>query len=80
MKRFAFFQTQFLVAEDGAQVTERLLTLMEQIAIGGKQVHDANIIATMQAYRISLLLKHNVTDFNRFSELITVLPLVGDEG
>jgi predicted nucleic acid-binding protein len=73
------FQTRFRVAEDSLQVTHRLLALMEQVSIGGKQVHDANIIATMQAYGISQLLTHNVADFNRFSEFITVLPLVGNE-
>jgi predicted nucleic acid-binding protein len=73
------FQTRFRVAEDSLQVTQRLLALMEQVSIGGKQVHDANIIATMQAYGISQLLTHNVADFNRFSEFITVLRLVGNE-
>jgi predicted nucleic acid-binding protein len=42
-----YFQSRFLIAEDNSQVTERLLTLMEEIPIGGKQVHDANIVATM---------------------------------
>lgn len=37
-----YFANRFRVAEDGAQVTERLLTLMEQVPVGGKQVHDAN--------------------------------------
>ncbi len=70
-----FFQNRFQVAEDGFQVTERLLTLIEEIAVGGKQVHDANIVATMLVYGIRQLLTHNTGDFARFSELITVLPL-----
>jgi len=74
-----YFVNRFRLAEDSPQVTERLLTLMEQVPIGGRQVHDANIVATMQAYGIGQLLTHNVADFNRFSELITVLPLVRDE-
>ncbi len=69
-------EAQFRVAEDGPQVMEKLLTLMEQTAIGGKQVHDANIVATMQAYSIDQLLTHNVEDFARFSSLITIAPLV----
>ena len=71
-----YFANRFRVAEDSSQVTERLLTLMEQVPVGGRQVHDANIVATMQAYGIDQLLTHNIADFNRFSELITVLPLV----
>ena len=75
IERVRFFQTQFRVAEDSPQVTERLLTLMEEIPIGGKQVHDANIVATMLVYGIPQLLTNNIADFARFSELITVLPL-----
>jgi predicted nucleic acid-binding protein len=49
--------------------------LIARIAVGGKQVHDANIVATMQAHGIRQLLTGNVADFNRFSALIRVLPL-----
>jgi hypothetical protein len=52
---------------------DRLIALLGAIPFGGKQVHDANIIATMQAYRLTHLLTHNVVDFVRFSSLITVL-------
>ncbi|MHC5768185.1 MAG: hypothetical protein ACYTXI_21710 [Nostoc sp.] len=65
------------MAEDSSQVTEGLLTLMEEIPSGGKQVHDANIVATMLIYGIPQLLTHNIGDFARFSGLITVLPLQG---
>lgn len=74
------FENRFRVAEDNHQVTERLLQLMEQVAVGGKQIHDANIVATMQAYGVHQLLTHNTTDFERFAELIAVLPLVENEG
>ncbi|MBW4562372.1 MAG: PIN domain-containing protein [Mojavia pulchra JT2-VF2] len=70
-----YFYNRFQVAEDNFLVTERLLTLMETISIGGKQVHDANIVATMLIYGIPNLLTYNTVDFARFSELITVLPL-----
>lgn len=70
-----YFQSRFRVAEDGSHVTEQLLKLLEQITIGGKQVHDANIVATMLAHGIPSLLTHNTDDFTRFSGLITVLPL-----
>ncbi len=69
------FQGRFRIAEDNPHVTERLLALMEQIAMGGKQVHDANIVATMLAYGIPSLLTNNTDDFARFSGLITVMPL-----
>ena len=75
VKDVQYFSNRFQLAEDNFQVTERLLTLMEEITIGGKQVHDANIVATMLVYGIRQLLTHNTGDFARFSELITVLPL-----
>ncbi|MEH2125774.1 type II toxin-antitoxin system VapC family toxin [Nostoc sp.] len=72
-----YFASYFRLVEDNLLVTERLLTLMEEIPSGGKQVHDANIVATMLVYGIPQLLTHNTSDFARFSELITVLPLQG---
>jgi len=70
------FSANFLLAEDSASVTQELLLLLTQVAIGGKQVHDANIAATMVAYRIPRLLTNNAGDFARFGNRITVLPLV----
>jgi len=75
IERVRFFQSRFHIVEDNLYVTERLLALMQQFAIGGKQVHDANIVATMLAYNITSLLTNNTGDFARFSQLITVLPL-----
>ena len=76
IERVQFFETSFRVAEDNPQVTARLLELIEQIAVGGRQVHDANIVATMLVYGVRRLLTHNVADFRRFSHLIDVEPLV----
>ncbi|MEA5580730.1 type II toxin-antitoxin system VapC family toxin [Nodularia harveyana UHCC-0300] len=69
------FATYFHLLEDNLEVTERLLTLIEQIPSGGKQIHDANIVATMLVYNIPQLLTHNTSDFTRFSKLINILPL-----
>jgi predicted nucleic acid-binding protein len=70
------FLTRFRVAENGPVIMDRLLTLLLQVSIGGKQVHDANIVATMQAYGVQRLLTANASDFARFGHLITVDPLV----
>ena len=66
---------RFRLAEVDAGVTLSLLQLLNTIQIGGKQVHDANIVATMQTHGIGQLLTHNVSDFARYSHLITVIPL-----
>ena len=39
---------------------------------GGKQVHDANIIATMKVYGIPALLTRNTEDFERFREVVRI--------
>jgi predicted nucleic acid-binding protein len=70
------FEAQFQLAEDGSAVTRHLLDILNSTACAGKQVHDANIVATMLAHGIPKLLTHNVADFTRFSSLITIVPLI----
>ena len=72
----AAFQAAFQLAEDGPGVMAILLNLLTAIPIGGKQIHDANIVATMLAHGIPKLLTHNTADFARFVPQITVVPLV----
>jgi predicted nucleic acid-binding protein len=74
-KDIEYFQNQFLIAEENFQVTQNLLDLIQKFTVGGRQIHDANIVATMQAYEIPQLLTHNVSDFKRFSNLINLIPL-----
>lgn len=69
------FMARFRIAEDGPAVTEHLLTLLQQVPIAGRQVHDANIVATMLAVGIRRLLTANPVDFARFAHLITVEAL-----
>jgi predicted nucleic acid-binding protein len=76
LARVRYFQRRFQVADETAVVTARLLTLLRTIPAGGAQIHDANIVATMQAYGIQRLLTENVADFARFSGVITIVPLV----
>ena len=75
IERVRFLENHFHVAEDGPRVMEKLLALLQQVSIGGKQIHDANIIATMQVCGIRQLLTHNTSDFVRFSAFMTVVPL-----
>ncbi len=70
------FEQDFMVAEDSQAVTHQLLQLLESTNTAGKQVHDANIVATMLLHGVDTILTNNVADFNRFSHLITLLPLI----
>jgi predicted nucleic acid-binding protein len=70
--RVQTFEQIFRVAEDGPDVTSQLLRLVQEIGVAGKQIHDANITATMLARGVRRLLTFNTDDFARFSQLIIV--------
>ena len=67
-----FFSQRFWIAEDGPNVRARLLTVLTAYPTAGRQIHDANIVATMLANGIKRLLTFNVADFRRFRDLITI--------
>lgn len=63
-----------LLAED-VKVSERLLELLETIECAGKQVHDANVVATMLVHGIDTVVTRNVDDFARFGHRVHVVGL-----
>jgi predicted nucleic acid-binding protein len=75
LENFETFPREFTVVEGTKPGLAFLASLLRTIPLGGKQVHDANIVATMLAHNIPTLLTHNADDFTRFSSLITILPL-----
>lgn len=68
-------QQSFRIADETAEVTAQLLDLLKTYPTGGKQVHDANIVATMLVNGVDTLLTMNVDDFRRFEDRINLLPL-----
>ncbi|HKB02334.1 MAG TPA: PIN domain-containing protein [Gemmataceae bacterium] len=70
------FLAAFSILEDGPAVTTELLTLLPTVTLGGQQVHDANVVATMAAHGVRRLLTNNVADFTRFASVIAIEPLV----
>ncbi len=63
----------FDVLEDGPLVTASLLELCRAFPMGGRQVHDANIVATMLAHGERRLLTFNTTDFRRYADRIELV-------
>lgn len=63
----------FQIADETAAVRDKLLELLQQYPTQGKQVHDANIVATMLAYEIDTLLTLNVDDLKRFEDKIKII-------
>lgn len=76
IERIGYLRQHFRIADDTSAVTEALLKLLKNYAIGGKQVHDANIVATMQVQGIRHLLTHNEKDFARFGDGLVVERIV----
>jgi predicted nucleic acid-binding protein len=55
---------------------DALLELVRTHEVKGKQVHDANIVATMLANGVRRLATLNVDDFRRFEDEIAIEALV----
>jgi predicted nucleic acid-binding protein len=70
------FETQFEIANEDAAVTAILLDLLRSRTVQGKQIHDANIVATMRRCGIPSLLTHNTADFTRYLPDINLLSLI----
>jgi predicted nucleic acid-binding protein len=66
----AMLARDFEILEDGPAVWDVLLSLCRKFEFGGKQVHDANIVATMLAHGETRLLTFNMADFERFKSLV----------
>ncbi len=61
--------------DENEKVSVRLLALLDDISCTGKQVHDANIVATMLVQGVDTLVTMNVDDFTRFEKLVSVRKL-----
>ena len=63
----------YAILEDGPAVTTWLLALLREFPMGGRQIHDANIVATMLAHGERRLLTFNTADFRRFGDYIELV-------
>lgn len=68
----------FQIADETAAVREKLLELLRAYPTSGKQIHDANIVATMLASGVERLITLNVDDMKHFADGITLIPLTAD--
>ena len=63
----------FQVLEDGPAVTRSLLDLCRSVPAKGRQIHDANVVATMLAYGERRLLTFNTSDFLRYGHRVELV-------
>lgn len=75
LDRARTIESQCRVAEDGPDVAQQLHALLAVGDTRGKQIHDANIVATMLAHGIRILLTENLSDFARWGHLIDMRAL-----
>lgn len=64
---------RFRVLEENAAVHREFQNLLQNYPVGGRQMHDANIVATMLAHDINTLITLNEADFQRYQDRITVV-------
>ena len=62
---------QFLLLEDNPDVFDHWLRLVTSYSVSGKPVHDARLVAVMQAHAVSHILTFNIKDFRRYTTIIT---------
>ena len=65
--------SMFQILEDGPLVTESLIALCRDVSVGGRQIHDANIVATMLAHGEHRLLTFNIADFRRYGDHVELV-------
>lgn len=63
-----------LLPESG-RVLDRLLNLLRDVACAGKQIHDANLVATMLAHNVHAIVTMNLKDFARFEPHVNLIGL-----
>ena len=71
---YAIRERTTLLAEDG-KVADRLLSLLADVECRGKQVHDANVIATMLVHGVRAVVTINLGDFARFEGHVALIRL-----
>jgi len=68
-------RTEYSVLFENEQTLDNLQMLLSNCPTGGKQIHDANIVATMIDNDLKILLTHNVDDFKRFNKFISTITI-----
>lgn len=72
-KEVTDLQARFPVLPDSPEIFTRWLELVKQLPVHGKRVHDARLVAVLQAHAIAHLITFNVSDFTAFSGIISLV-------
>lgn len=67
-------QERFPLLPDSPDIFTRWLELVKRLPVHGKRVHDARLVAVLQAHAVEHLITFNTSDFNIFKSLSLVDP------
>ena len=73
-KEVTDLQERFPLLPDSPDIFTRWLELVRQLPIYGKRVHDARLVAVLQAHAIEHLITFNGSDFAPFPSLSLIDP------
>ena len=73
LEHAATLEAEFDILEDGRAVTNALMALCREVPVAGKQIHDANIVATMLAHGERRLLTFDARGFGRYEGRIELV-------
>ncbi|MFT3872249.1 MAG: PIN domain-containing protein [Nocardioides sp.] len=69
------FLDDMVLLPENISTTRRLLALVGERAVTGKQIHDANVVAVALTRQASTIVTDNTRHFSRFADLIDIESL-----
>jgi predicted nucleic acid-binding protein len=72
-KEISDLQARFPLLPDSPAIFTHWLELVKQLPVHGKRVHDARLVAVLQAHAIEHLITFNFSDFAAFSSLVSLV-------
>ena len=73
-REIALLESQFTLLPDHEQIHVEWRKLVVAHSVSGRQVHDARLVAAMQAHGVTHLLTLNTRDFARYLHIPAVHP------
>lgn len=61
--------------DENRHVVDRLADLVAEVDCGGKQIHDANVVATSLVHGIGAIATANIADFDRYRGFVTIIDM-----
>jgi predicted nucleic acid-binding protein len=73
----ATLRKRLQMLDEDRRVADRLADLLSTVECAGKQIHDANMVATALVHGIGAIATLNTDDFDRFRAVISIVDVLG---